>query len=79
MDRDIIKEEIKYYTETVKVFWTIFIVLTGGLATILINPTNVSKIALFVVGAFFEVLIINVIKDFNKQIQCLLKKMEDLK
>jgi purine-cytosine permease-like protein len=79
MEKEAIQERIRFSTEIVKVLWTIVIVLTGGLASLLINFNNPFKIGLFFVGLFLEPLVILLIKDFNTQIYCLLTKLEETK
>jgi len=82
MKNEYIKEKINYYIEMLKIFWAIFIVLTGGLFTILLNINfnlgfeNLLKLAIIALGTIFEYIVIMVIRDFNNQIFYLLNKLE---
>ena len=77
MSKELIKEKIKFYTETIKIFWTLFIVLTGGLATLIFNLDNILKFGLFTLGLLFEYVVIMIIKDYNQKILKLLDEWEN--
>lgn len=77
MSKELIKEKIKFYTETIKIFWTLFIVLTGGLATLIFNLDNILKFGLFTLGLLFEYVVIMIIKDYNQKILKLLNDWEN--
>lgn len=76
MNEKLIFEKIKYYTEIVKVFFTIALVLAGGIVTVLFNLDSFLKLLIFLIGLFFEIIVIIIIKDLNRQISYLFKKME---
>jgi len=82
MDKDFLKENINYYIEMLKIFWAIFVVLTGGIVTLAlnikfeINIIEFLKIGFIIVGIFFEYIVIMVIKDFNNKVFDLLDKLE---
>jgi len=82
MDKDFLKENINYYIEMLKIFWAIFVVLTGGIVTLSlnikfeINIIEFLKIGFIIVGIFFEYIVIMVIKDFNNKVFGLLNKLE---
>ena len=82
MDKDFLKEKINYYIEMLKIFWAIFVVLTGGIVTLSlnikfeINIIEFLKIGFIIVGIFFEYIVIMVIKDFNNKVFDLLDKLE---
>ena len=82
MDKDFLKEKINYYIEMLKIFWAIFVVLTGGIVTLSlnikfeINIIEFLKIGFIIVGIFFEYIVIMVIKDFNNKVFGLLNKLE---
>ena len=71
------KEKIKYYTEMVKIFWTILIVLVGGLATLFIHLDSLQKYLLFSFGIFLSCIIVTSIYKFNQQIHILLNNLEN--
>ena len=77
MNEELIKEKTKFYTETIKIFWTLFIVLTGGLATLIFNLDNILKFGLFTLGLLFEYVVIMIIKDYNQKILKLLDEWEN--
>jgi len=77
MNEGLIKEKIKFYTETIKIFWTLFIVLTGGLVTLIFNLDNIFKFGLFTLGILFEYIVIMIIKDYNQKILKLLNEWEN--
>lgn len=72
-----IAEEIRFLTETVKMFWAVAITLSGGIATLFVNPNNINKYILIIGGLFFLIGTIMTINDLNKQIYELIKKMGD--
>ena len=76
MNEKLIFEKIKYYTEIVKVFFTIAIVVAGGIATILFNLDSLLKLIVLLIGLFFEIIVIIIIKDLTLQIAYLFQKME---
>jgi len=82
MDKDFLKEKINYYIEMLKIFWTIFVILTGGIVTLIfnihlkINFEEVIKIGFITVGIFFEYVVIMIIKDFNNKVFDLIDKLE---
>jgi len=77
MNSEVIKEEIKFLTETVKIFWAVSIGLSGGIATLFANPNNINKYILLIFGLFFLISAIMIINDLNKQIYGLIKKIGD--
>ena len=76
MNEKLIFEKIKYYTEIVKVFFTIAIVVAGGIVTILFNFDSFLKLIVLLIGLFFEIIVIIIVKDLNLQISGLFQKME---
>jgi uncharacterized membrane protein YesL len=82
MDRDFFKEKIRYYIEMLKIFWAIFVVLTGGILTLALNIKfelnliECLKFSFIIAGIFFEYIVIMIIKDYNNKIFCLFDKLE---
>lgn len=70
-----LKEEIKFLTETVKVFWAVSIGLAGGIATLFVNPDSINKYILLALGIFFLISAIMTVNDLNKQIYKLIKEI----
>ncbi|MEI8389617.1 MAG: hypothetical protein WCG23_06990 [bacterium] len=77
MNNESIKEEIKFLTETVKMFWAVSIGLSGGVATLFTNLNNINKYILLIFGLIFLINAIMIINDLNKQIYRLIKKTGD--
>jgi hypothetical protein len=59
-----------------KIFWAIFVVLSGGVATLLISLNSLQKIGLLILGVFFGYIVIMIVRDYHRQINCLLKDLE---
>lgn len=76
MNEKLIFEKIKYYTEIVKVFFTIALVVAGGITTMFFNLDSFLKLIILLTGFFFELIVIMIIKDLNRQISGLFQKME---
>ncbi len=77
MNEKYLTELIKFKTETVKVFWGLFAILTGGLAAIFTQIDSIPKIILFFGGLLCEYIVIILINSTNKEINSLIKKLEE--
>jgi len=75
MNEKSIIEEIRFLTEIVKIFWAISIGLSGGIATLLINLDNTNKYILLILGLFFLINTIMLLRNLNKQIYKLIKQI----
>ena len=84
MDKDLIKEKIENFKDLRRIFWTVIIVLGGGMAGVIFSIHNITnlnilgliKLIIFSVGAFFFILFISFMSNCNKEIGKLLKLME---
>ena len=84
MDKDLIKEKIENFKDLRRIFWTVIIVLGGGMAGIIFNIHNITslnilsliKLTIFLLGLFFFVIFINCMINSNKEIGKLFKLME---
>ena len=82
MQNELTKEKINYYVEMLKIFWAIFIILTGSILTMIlsinlkINFEEGLKMSFIILGISFDYVVIMLIKDFNKNIFCLLNNLE---
>ena len=76
MDNELIKQKIHANVEHRKTLWAVEVVLVGGLATIALNMESVITSVLFVLGFLAFILFAFVIKDLNKELAYLFKKME---
>ena len=83
MDREDIKYEINNCIEIRKNLWTALIVLTGGLAGLLLNMYNVKlniegiiKVGLFISGFVFDYLIFIMLGEVNTEIKELITKFK---
>ncbi len=72
-----IQKKIKNHIEIRKPLWTILIVLTGSLATLVFNLDSILKYILFGVGISLDVFIFNSICEHNRIIEKLIKQLED--
>ena len=53
--KEALKEELKTYTELLKVFSAFAIAIGGGLATLFLNLNSKEKVILFVLGSVIEI------------------------
>jgi len=77
MNEKYLTELIKFKTETVKVYWGLFAILTGGLSALFVQLDSYFKFALFVTGLFAEYIVIILIRDSNQEINNLIKQLEE--
>ncbi len=79
MDKEVIKERVKFYTELLKLLWVLLIALGGGLSGLFLRGVNEGKdILITMVGVIlFIMAVIGVVK-IIKDIHRLLKKLEDV-
>jgi hypothetical protein len=77
MDKELkqIEEKISNYKDIRKNLWATFILLTGGIATLLIDINSFIKIILLLVGVLFESSLIFSISIFNEKIEFLIKQI----
>lgn len=80
MDKKYLTEKIKFYTETVKVFYGLSAIVGGGIATLLVQQLNsLEKISLFIVGFLFEIFAIIFIRDMNSSITGYIEQLKGKK
>lgn len=79
-----INQKLLNYIEVRKNLWTATIILTGGLAGLLLNMSNLTmnyasfiKIGLLTIGVPLNLLFLYSITSINKSIQRLLNKLND--
>lgn len=75
MNKESIIEEIKFLTETVKIFWAVTIGLSGGIGTLFVKLDSINKYILLIVGLLFLIGTMLTINDLNKQIYKLIKEI----
>ncbi len=71
------EEKIDNYKDIRRNLWNAFIVLTGGMATILIDLNHPIKIILLIVGAVFEYGLMSNISKCNKIIDNLILELDN--
>lgn len=76
VDIELIKQKIISNIEQRKTFWTIELVIGGGVAAILTNMDSFIKFILFLIGVFLLWFFAIAIKDVNEDLRNLFKKME---
>ena len=57
-EKEMLKEELRAYTELFKVFSAFVIALGSGLATLFLNLNSKEKLILFILGSIMEVLFV---------------------
>lgn len=77
MNEKFLTEKIRFYTEIIKVIWTVLIVLTGSLAAIFINMDNIQKIIIFIIGLIIEITFTILLIEANKDINYMINKLEE--
>ena len=77
MNEKYLTELIKFKTETVKVFWGLFAILSGGVAALFVQLDSYFKIALFLIGLLAEYIVIILIRTTNREISNLIKQLEE--
>ncbi|NPA41670.1 MAG: hypothetical protein GXO18_05280 [Aquificae bacterium] len=79
MDKEAVKERIKFYTELLKLLWVLLIALGGGLSSLFLRGVEGFKeLLLILVGFILFVLVLLGIVIVVKSIQKLLKSMEEI-
>lgn len=83
MNYTLIKEKIENYKDIRRNIWTAILLLTGGLAGLLLamgdlvfNIAGTIKVSLFIIGVFLDALLMNYVADCSKEIIKLLSLIE---
>ena len=82
MDREGLKERIRFYTEYLKILWLIVIALAGGLSSLFSDLSNfvyIERVVLFSLGIYLLVIVGIGILKLNLDIHKLLNKLEEEK
>lgn len=58
MNKESIKEKLKYYNSLKNAFWATFVVLTGSLCNLSMNLKNLYETSLLYIGWFFDFILI---------------------
>jgi len=61
-----------------KTLWTVGVVLSGGLAALLTNPDSYVKMVLIILGFTFFFAVVNGIRDTNRKLKAVFKRLEGL-
>ena len=82
MGKETIKEQIKYYTELMKIAWIVLIAVSGGVASIILSDKpkarSEEELILLFLGVVYMVLAFLSILKLNRDIHILLKKLSEL-
>jgi hypothetical protein len=76
MELEYLKQKITNLIENKKILWTAIIVLTGGIASLIINLDSLIKIILVLIGFIGDYVLINSVIQINQQIDKLLNLPE---
>lgn len=69
--------KIDNHFELRKTLWTAFIVLTGGIAALLLNLDSNIKLFLLIIGILADIVLISSITYQNNQIEKLLNQLQE--
>ncbi len=82
MGKETIKEQIKYYTELMKIAWVVLIAVSGGVASLLISDKPKARaeegLILMALGVVYIILALLSIFKLNRDIHRLLSRLSRL-
>lgn len=76
MTKEAIKLKIENHKDIRRNVWTAIIVLTGGLAMLVLNLDSMTKLVVFIMGIILNYMFFKAIVYNNSQVEALIKSIE---
>jgi len=76
MDREAIKERVRFYTEYLKILWFLIAGVSGGLVSLFFALDTAEKVIVFIVGLAILFGLVSAVIKLTLDVRELLKKLE---
>ena len=75
MNEEKIKQQLLSYIDARRNFWAAFIVLTGGIASLILNIDSQIKVFMAIIGLGFDLILFYLVIELTSKINDLLEQM----